>query len=84
MFGCFAYINQCSILCMIIKIIFFICFLIYVWWEFRWGFQDKKIARSQRRLEEGGQGAMPMDTAAISKNDEIIELEAQASDSKQS
>lgn len=63
---------------MMINIVIF-----HVWWEFRWGLQDKKIARSQRRLEEGGQGAMPMDTAAISKNDEIIELEAQASDKKQ-
>eukprot|EP00904_Undaria_pinnatifida_P003578 jgi/Undpi1/13220/HiC_scaffold_8.g02882.m1 len=41
---------------------------------------DKKIARSQRRLEEGGQGAMAMDTAALRKNEEIIAIEAQVSD----
>lgn len=40
--------------------------------------QDKKISRSQRRLEEGGQGAMAMDTAALRKNEEIIALDAQA------
>ena len=39
--------------------------------------QDKKIARSQRRLEEGGQGAMAMDTAALRKNEEIVAIEAQ-------
>lgn len=41
--------------------------------------QDKKISRAQRRLEEGGQGAMAMDTAALRKNDEIIALETQVS-----
>lgn len=39
--------------------------------------QDKKISRAQRRLEEGGQGAMAMDTAALRKNEEILALETQ-------
>ena len=41
--------------------------------------QDKKISRAQRRLEEGGQGAMAMDTAALRNDEEIVALEAQAS-----
>lgn len=39
--------------------------------------QDKKISRSQRRLEEGGQGAMAMDTASLRKNEEIMAMEVQ-------
>ncbi|CAN0391252.1 unnamed protein product, partial [Hapterophycus canaliculatus] len=38
---------------------------------------DKKISRSQRRLEEGGQGAMAMDTASLRNNEEIMKLEVQ-------
>ncbi|CAM9946287.1 unnamed protein product [Discosporangium mesarthrocarpum] len=41
---------------------------------------DKKIMRSQRRLDEGGQGALKVDSAALRKNEEIIKLEAQVSE----
>ena len=41
--------------------------------------QDKKISRSQRRLEEGGQGAMAMDIGSLRKNEEIMKIEVQVS-----
>ncbi|CAN0299510.1 unnamed protein product [Ectocarpus sp. 6 AP-2014] len=41
---------------------------------------DKKISRSQRRLEEGGQGAMAMDTASLRNNEEIMKMEVQMSE----
>lgn len=44
--------------------------------------QDKKISRSQRRLEEGGQGVMAMDTASLRKNEEIMAMEVQVKEGR--
>ena len=71
-----------GIICLLFLLSSFILFFFLVGVLHGWGgrLQDKEISRAQRRLEEGGQGAMAMDTAAVLRiNEEIEALEAQAS-----
>ena len=71
-----------GIICLLSLLSSFILIFFLVGVLHGWGgrLQDKEISRAQRRLEEGGQGAMAMDTAAVLRiNEEIEALEAQAS-----